>query len=103
MTIWLKHGGRVNKAFRLQNGFEAVTNALESLHKNEPEIAGQLARRIARNLGVLAQGRNLDDDDLQDRSVFRDFKQMIGGLPFSDADKQALIDLAKGSEIVTEP
>lgn len=103
MSIWLKRQGEVNIAFRKDDAFGAVTNALELLHDTQPEIAEQLARRIARNLGVLAQGRQLDDDELQDRSVFSDFRQMIGRLPFSDVDKQAIIDLAKASDIVTEP
>lgn len=103
MHIWLKRGPEVVVACRKGDVFEAVTSALESLHENEPEIASKLARRIARNLGVLAEGRQLDDDEIQDRSVFRDFKRALNPLPFSDADKQAIIDLVKASEIVTEP
>ena len=103
MNIWQKRKGEVNIAFRKGDAFDAVTAALEQLHETKPEVAAQLARRIARNLGVVAQGRQLSDDDLEDRAVFRNLKSAIGPLPFSDEDKQALIDLAKASDIVTEP
>lgn len=103
-AVWDKKAGEVNIAFRDgAAAFDAVTQTLGTLAGSNPAIASAAARDIARNLGVIGLARDLSDDAIEDREAFREFQRSVNSLPFSDADRQTLIDSAKAFSVVTEP
>ena len=104
LAVWDIKAGEVNVAFRNGPGaFNAVTLTIDTFRQTNPVAARALARDIARNLGVIGAGNELDDDALEDRQQFREFKRVVSGLPFSESDRQSIIDTAKTFEVVTEP
>ncbi len=103
-AVWNLKAGEVNIAFRDGGAaFDAVTLTLDTLRQSNPTAAQTLARDIARNLGVIGGTRELGDDAIEDRKAFREFAATVQSLPFSEADREAIIDLAKSKSVLVSP
>ena len=103
-AVWSVKAGEMHVQFRKNRiqAFYAVTLTLDTLRQQNPRMAKAVARNIARNLGVIGQANDIDADAVEDRQAFREWAGKTQTLPFSEADRQALIDAAKAFDVVEE-
>ena len=102
-AVWSIKAGEVHIAFR--NGasaYGAVTAALAKLADQNPAIARALAKEIARSIGVIGPGRELADDEIEDKSAYWELVRAANGLPISEADREAIKDFAKRKAVVSD-
>ncbi len=113
-AVWSVKSGEMHVAFRTNGiqAFYAVTNMLGALKERNPAIFRAARKKIAVELGVIAQGNDVYTNAIGDRQWFKNIRRSLNNAPISDEDKAATlafiasqneVDVVDVVEVVEEP